>query len=266
MSKMLELTGEVAEARRLQEALDSREPRRSFVITDLFQSCQPGGFLHNFQVQNYRLLSSEDDWCPLTADEANATEVLCRTARSAATCHELLTLRCQSFPTALFEVLVRPAAADEIIDVLNRKACLLDDFSLKHLQLYPTSQLLQSEESTQTLAATAIHLLASIYATETLHSRNSRRARYRLTHDCALPSLAMWRQLRACPRWMLQAFLPNDKEPFPKVGGPGLCASLGCSFFLRDVTLTMHSADFFLKAKGLTNSSNFLQKLRLQIM
>ena len=202
MSKSIEISGSVSEINRLHVAAQTNQ--RCFRIEEFFNAVEPGRWLHTFQEHVQATLASADTWELCVHDEATASDIVRLRLRSSATAAELIQWRCKSYPCQLFKVLEDAEAAEKAIQVYRDTPCLLDEFSLQHISAFPSASALRSQDSVQILSALAVHFLGSIYSTESLHSRNSKRAKHRLTHNLSVRNLAMWHQVRAQPPWLLQ--------------------------------------------------------------
>ena len=202
MSKVIDITGSKSEVHRLHTAAASGE--RRFRIEEFYNGSRPGRWLHSFQSELWAMLSSREVWSLCVQDENSASNIARLCLRASAVAYELIQWRRDSFPCKLFKIIDSEAAAQQAFDVFTSSPCLLDEFSWRHISAFPSVAALRSQESIQILAAVAVHFQGSIYSTESLHSRNSRRAKHRLTHDLALRHLGMWHQVRAQPPWMCQ--------------------------------------------------------------
>ena len=207
MAKAIDITGSRSEVHRLHTAATTGE--RRFRIEEFYNGSDPGKWLHNYQSELWGLLSSQEAWSLCIQDEASASNIVRLCLKASAVAYELIHWRCKAFPIRLFKILDDRGAAEEIIGVFNSSTCLLDDFSLAHISAFPSASALCSQESIQILSAVAGQFQGSIYSTESLHSRNARRAKHRLTHHLSLRHLAMWHQVRAQPAWMCQDVLES---------------------------------------------------------
>ena len=206
MQDVLQITGAIAQASEMSSSLQTGQAP-TFAIQKFCNAGEVGGFVHEFQMSMMRLLSDSAVWSPCTPDESCVTEIFRLSLRSSATVHELIELKCWGYPCRLFTILDRQDGAQNAADVLRQfhaSPCLFDKFSFDHVRSFPTLDALVSEESLQILAAVGMVFSGSIHSTESLHSRNSRRAKHRMTHSLALHHLAMWHQAVAKPRWMME--------------------------------------------------------------
>ena len=157
-------------------------------------------------------LGNEKLWENCSRDEATAAKIMKYSLRGLAVVHELLVLPGQSFPVKMFRLLTDPNVADEVITIKRESPCLLDSFSLRHLESFPTKEELLSPTALRVLRSVAFLLIGNIFSTESQHSKTSRRSRHRLTHSIALPDLALWLQSDATPA-MMQAPLHHKHPP-----------------------------------------------------
>ena len=204
MNKIIEVSGAAAEVARMHTSFESGMTKRNFCIEELDSACDPGGWFHGFQVQMRELMTTQDPWIVCGSDERTASEILRLCGRASSTAHELLAQRFTAFPICLFRVLKHPEQAPRILALAAEHPCLLDSFSASHLSLYDSPEKLVCQESLQSLALVALEFEATIASVESTHSRNSKRAKHRLTHHMSLPHLAMYHQLRARPRWVME--------------------------------------------------------------
>ena len=201
IQRVVDISGPWSEIMRLHL---SEQNDRHFRVLEFANAAEEGGFVHEHQKAAMLVMQSADVWAPCVFDEKRSTDVARLSLRACATVHELLQLRCRAFPIQLFSVLQDPSACEYILQVRRDYPCMMDPWTMHHIDKFPDAAALLSPQSKQILAAAALHFRGTIHSTETLHSRNSRRARNKMTHDLTLANIASWLQVRAQPKWMLE--------------------------------------------------------------
>ena len=203
MRRIIDISSAWAEVSRLHKALEGEQ--RSFAITEFVNAHCRGGFVHEHQQHIMANLLDPGRWGPAMHHEETSTDMVRFGLRAASVVHELLAQRCVSFPVQPFQILHNPDAASKIIQDWHQRPCIMDTFTLQHCEVYSDEEKLLSPESLEILSAAALLFIGSIYSTETLHSRHSKRANLKLTYDLTLQSVAMWAQTQAQPRHIIQA-------------------------------------------------------------
>ena len=167
---------------------------KSYRILSLACGSEDGGLFSRYKATIAERLGNCLLWEHCDRHERIATNILRFGLRGVATSHELLVLKAASFPTRLFKLLIDQREADEILRIRTTSACLLDSFSAKHLETFPTRDALTGAESLMILRNVADLFVGNIFSTESLHSKTTRRSKHRPTHSIALHDLALWLQ------------------------------------------------------------------------
>ena len=171
-----------------------------------------GGPLHEAFAKSMDRLTDEDTWQHLPHTEFMASCVMRYMLRPLAVYYELVWKRIRSYPLQLFRLLQEPSFAEHLMRVRTRDSCLFDQFSQAFVDMYDTAEKLQSTEASAVLTMQALQVVGNTHHTETLHSRNLRKARSRhQTHEMKLHHLGLWHQASAAPLW-LPSQVPLKKQ------------------------------------------------------
>eukprot|EP00971_Amphidinium_carterae_P072881 1441234-Amphidinium_carterae.2 len=204
MKNLMDLSNQALHIKDMHRSWSEHQPRK-YGMFHFYSAHESGHMANSFQKSMNHLVHDELVWSVCARDEARVTHMYRLCLRASAVVHELIQLRCRGYPAKLFRVLQHQEdAATHVLEDFVQHQCMLDSFSLHHVQSFPSVPELVSQDSFQILSAMAEQFVGSIFSTESLHSRNSIRARHRLTHELGLHHLAMWHQVVADPRWMLQ--------------------------------------------------------------
>ena len=161
----------------------------------LCQSLQPQqALIHTFIGNGGRRYDQQQLAKGAAATASAKAKIFTAHLRGCGVVFELLVQRSLGYPAQLFKLLACGDHAEEIMKVYLESPCLLDRFSFKHVQQYPSVEALRSTESLARLRAIAMLLKCHVHKVETTHSTNSQRARQRLGHSMSLSELAAWHQ------------------------------------------------------------------------
>ena len=181
----------------------------SYRILKMLHGSSRGGLFWKFLEETGALLKQHPVWAEFTQDERTASQALALLMRSCAVMFELVEERCKSYPMRLFGVISDPMLADDIIAEAEATPCLLDRFSREHVRCYSTPEALRSSDSVSILKGIAALFTGHIFSTESLHGRNSKRGRLRLTHPLSLQQLALWSMAEAQPAFVRKVLESN---------------------------------------------------------
>ena len=136
-------------------------------------------------------------WSMFTPSERMRSTLLRLTMRPSAVCFQLVLVRSQENPFALFKLLDPASDKDTLANqLLQTPPCTLDAFTKAFTHIFDTVDKVKGDDALEVLRLIAVQSRCSTYSTERLHSRNLRRAKSRaVTHhisvaDLALPHLA----------------------------------------------------------------------------
>ena len=202
MHRIVELNSPALFFERAEGILQGQPPQSHLLSLHLAATERDDSCFHQFFLKHARLVQDDSLWHHLTATEAMSTHIIRYALRTPAVFFELVWRRLSMWPYKLFKLLAHPEAAPELFAEGQRSPCMLDTFSAKFLQQFPSPQELQSQGALLTLQLVGLAAVHNIYNVEQMHSSNARRSRQRVhTHSMKVEDMAMWLQSSSSPPW-----------------------------------------------------------------
>ena len=216
MKDLVNTTASEWEVHQLRHELPDSEQHRLWRPKEL----AAGKLLTKFDEVTERHLVGMSFWRDMAQTEFHVTRVWKMMLRPAAAIYQLFRKECEKYPIRLF-LCLQPASAEPVEGFLAEPACVLDEFSLQFREQFGTFEQVLSPAAQETLKVFGFLLVGNTFATESQHSRNSRKLQARShTHAMTLRTRQVCTQTpqrlgRPCCKILLTKFLKRHRCSLP---------------------------------------------------